>query len=126
MELQFAVTCDHALIDGNNKLSIIGIFDKIFAKQLPTTHPSFFFVAIIQAHRSEIGNHEIKINFVDQDGKEVIPTINQTTKIEKDKLRNNIMANFNNMKFLTPGTYSFDIVADNKHIGSVPLILQKI
>ncbi|OGD85406.1 hypothetical protein A2164_00285 [Candidatus Curtissbacteria bacterium RBG_13_35_7] len=42
------VLCDHASVSQEQKLSIIGIFDQFFVKNLPTAWPKMYLVAVIR------------------------------------------------------------------------------
>jgi len=47
------VLCDHASVSQEQKLSIIGIFDQFFVKNLPTAWPKMFLVAVIRGDAGE-------------------------------------------------------------------------
>jgi hypothetical protein len=67
-----AVVCDHALIDQAGKLSVIGIFERIWVERFPAVHPRLHLVLRLKGRRTEIGEHPIVIQLMDPDGREVL------------------------------------------------------
>jgi hypothetical protein len=45
LAIDWAFICDYALIDASGKLSILGIFDRLFAANFPAAHPMLYVVA---------------------------------------------------------------------------------
>ncbi|HAG11183.1 MAG TPA: hypothetical protein DCK76_07360 [Desulfotomaculum sp.] len=124
MELKYACVCDYAIMDKMDKLSILGMFDGITSLQFPATHSRMFFVALLQAHPSEIGNHPVRITLVNADGEQVIDPFEQEITATRDILNCNLLIEMVGITFPTEGTYSFDIILDNRHVGSVPIALR--
>jgi uncharacterized protein DUF6941 len=72
MQINFAHLCDYASVSREGKLSVMGIFDKINAQQLPYTHPQAFLAFQIEINSAEAGRpFAIEIHCVDADGNEV-------------------------------------------------------
>ena len=111
-------------MDKMEKLSILGIFDSITTLQFPATHSRMFFVALFQAHPSEIGNHPVKITLVNADGEPIINPFEQEIVAARNILNCNLLIEMLGITFPTEGIYSFDIVLDNRHVGSVPVSLR--
>src|SRR5258706_5152179 len=74
MDIQIAILCD-AATDTNGKLSILGTFDTIYTSQLPAVHPQCSIALRMTFSKVEEGPHKVKLNFVDEDGKLVMPSI---------------------------------------------------
>ncbi len=68
MNIDFAVTCDYALIDRFGKLSVLGIFEHIWVQEFPTIHPRMHLVIRFKGRRTEIGDHKVDIEFTDEAG----------------------------------------------------------
>lgn len=126
MEVKNAFFCDYANLEVSGKVNVLGIFNDINSVQFPVTQSQFFFVALIEGHRSESGQHQIKINFVDEDGKDVLPSMNAPFEITSNKPDSTFILNLQGVVFSKPGAYSADIVVDNHHLRSVKLVLNKI
>ncbi|OGD81508.1 hypothetical protein A3A54_02765 [Candidatus Curtissbacteria bacterium RIFCSPLOWO2_01_FULL_39_62] len=47
------VLCDHASVSQEQKLSIIGIFDQFFVKNLPIAWPKMYLVAVVRGEASQ-------------------------------------------------------------------------
>src|ERR1043166_2033640 len=72
MKLNLAVIADYASISMENKISISGIFDNIWAPQLPVAHYSWFLVLRFKAESQERGDqHRLRIQLMDPDATEV-------------------------------------------------------
>ena len=72
MIVSLAVACDYALIDQHGKLSVLGIFERIWVERFPAVHPRLHLVLRLKGRRTEIGGHPIVIRLVDDDGREVL------------------------------------------------------
>src|SRR5437868_2338561 len=109
MEIQVAVLCD-AATDYNGKLNILGTFDTIYTAQMPAFHPQCSIAIRIAFSRIEEGQHKLKINFVDEDGKLVMPSIDLPVDVqlpsEANFISRNFVVNIQQLKFEQPGLYS--------------------
>lgn len=72
MQVDFAVLADYALIDQQGKLSVLGIFQHVWVASFPAVHPRTHLVVRVRGRRTEIGEHRIRIRFVDDRGQELI------------------------------------------------------
>ena len=90
MDIEAFLLCD-AATDQHGKLNILGAFDRIFAGEVPMTHPACSVAARIRFDRIEEGQHEVRLLMIDQDGKTLGP-----------KLKANA-----NIQFIIPFLYSF-------------------
>lgn len=85
MEVKYAFFCDAATVDSAGKLNVLGIFTNINMVKFPGRYHQMYFVAALEGHRSEIGKHKFKINFVDEDGKEIIKPLEGKLEINEKK-----------------------------------------
>ena len=72
MNVQLALVCDHAIIDQHGKLSVLGIFDRIWVERFPAIHPRLHLVLRLKGRRTEVGDHGVLIQLVDDGGREVL------------------------------------------------------
>lgn len=72
MHVDFAVLADHALIDQHGKLSVLGIFQHIWVQAFPAVHPRTHLVLRVRGRRTEIGEHHLRIRFVDEQDQELL------------------------------------------------------
>jgi hypothetical protein len=127
MTIQIAVLCD-AATDYHGKLNLLGTFDTILTSQLPAVHPQCSIALRMSFNRIEEGAHKIKMNFVDEDGKLVMPSIDMPADIvipgDANFLVRNFIINIQQLKFERPGQYSIDIAMDGRHELSIPLLVK--
>lgn len=127
MDIQIAVLCD-AATDNNGKLNLLGTFDTIFTTQLPAVHPQCSIALRMTFGKIEEGHHKVKLNFVDEDGKSVMPHIEMPVDVvvpeETIFLSRNFIVNIQKLKFEKEGLYSIDIAVDGRQEGSIPLLVR--
>jgi hypothetical protein len=127
MTIQIAVLCD-AATDYNGKLNLLGTFDTIVTNQLPAVHPQCSIALRLGFSRIEEGAHKVKMNFVDEDGKFVMPSIDMPVDVavpaEANFLVRNFIINIQQLKFDKPGQYSIDIAVDGRQETSIPLLVK--
>jgi len=127
MDIQIAVLCD-AATDNNGKLNLLGTFDTIFTSQLPAIHPQCSIAVRMTFNKVEEGHHKAKLNFVDEDGKPVMPPIEMPVDVQVPEetifLSRNFIVNIHQLKFEKEGLYSIDIAVDGRQEGSIPLLVR--
>lgn len=129
MDIQIAVLCD-AATDNGGKLNILGTFDTIFASQSPAVHPQCAMALRVTFEKAEEGPHQVKFNFVDEDGKLVapIPDMAIEVNVPEDSIfvSRNFIINFQQFTFAKMGLYSIDIAIDGRQLGSIPLLVKEM
>jgi hypothetical protein len=124
MNIQVAVLCDAATED-NGKLNLLGSFDTIFAPQLPAVHPQCAVALRVTFMSGDEGARKLKLNFVDADGKSIMPPIEIPVAVslpdEAPFLTRNFIVNIQQLKFAEEGLYSVDVRLDDKSQGNIPL-----
>jgi hypothetical protein len=68
LEIAFAVVADDARIDRQGKLSVLGIFEHVWAGDFPALHRGAHLVVKVRGRRTEIGVHALRIRFVQEGG----------------------------------------------------------
>jgi hypothetical protein len=132
MDIQVAVLCD-AATDNAGKLNILGTFDTIYTNQFPAVHPQCAIALRMSFNKVEEGQHKVKLSFVDEDGKPVMPKpgfieIPVDVGVPDDTIfvSRNFIFNFQQLKFEKEGLYSIDIAVDGRQEGSIPLLVKKV
>ncbi|MDB6052840.1 MAG: hypothetical protein JWN25_363 [Verrucomicrobiales bacterium] len=124
MNIQVAVLCD-AATDYQGKLNLLGTFDTIYTSRLPAIHPQCSVALRVVFQKIEEGAHKLKMNFVDEDGKLVMPSLDvpvEVTLPESEQfLSKNFIVNIQQLKFDKIGVYSIDIAVDGRQETSIPL-----
>jgi hypothetical protein len=129
MEIEIFTLADFAQ-DNNSKLTVVGTFDSIQAKQFPLQHPSCSVACRMRFANKEAGAHDFKLRLVDSEGKEIIKPI--TGNIQVGEAQNglvstiNIIINFAQLQFQQAGRYSFELYIDDEWKTGLPLFLQQV
>ena len=129
MNVVLAVVCDHALIDQAGKLSVIGIFERIWVERFPAVHPRLHLVLRLKGRRTEIGDHSCEIVLHDPDGREVLRGDGYVQIGEPPAGVTEVEAGAV-LAFDVPleraGTYTFDIAIDGEHQAGVPIAVSQM
>ena len=129
MQLEVLALCDFAA-DYGGKLTIVGIFDSIFARQMPAVHPHCCVAVKLRFDRIEEGQKQLRLAIADDDGKPVLPPIDIPINVAMptDGLTNaiQVVANINGIKFESFGEYTIDLGIDGRHEGRIPLFVRQM
>ena len=126
MNIEVFALCD-AATDQMGKLNLLGAFDVICSESFPFSYHKCAVALRIRFTKIEQGHHKLRLNFVDEDGRNVLPSLdgNIDVKIE-DKWQSsakNMILNINNITFKNAGTYSIDLAIDGRQERSLPVFL---
>ena len=128
MEIEIFTLCDFAQ-DNNSKLTIVGTFDSINARQFPVQHPACAVACRLRFADKEAGEHDFKLRMIDSTGKESIQPIQGNINIPQapngQVVSINLVVNFNQLQFAKPGRYSFELYIDGDWKSGLPLFLNE-
>ena len=129
MNFQIAVLCD-AATDYGGKLNLLGAFDTIVTQQLPAVHPQCSVALRIIFSKVEEGPHKVKMNFVEEDGRYVMRSIEMPLEValppDANFVARNFIINIQQLKFDKPGPYAIDIAIDGRQESSIPLHVKQM
>lgn len=124
MTVDFAVACDYAIIDQHGKLSVLGIFQHIWAARFPTVHPRLHLVVRLRGRRTEVGEHRLRIRLLDEQNAEILAGDGTVTFTEPPagvtELEAGAILAFD-VPFQQPGRYRFEITVDGAMQTVVPI-----
>jgi hypothetical protein len=127
MNIQVAVLCD-AATDDTGKLNLLGAFDTIYTQQLPAVHPQCSIALRVTFGHEDEGKHKLKLNFVDADGRPIMPPIPLDVEValpgDSHFGTRNFIMNIQQLKFENPGLYSMDVTLDDRPQTSIPLLVK--
>jgi hypothetical protein len=130
MKIEIFTLCDAATTDTGGKLNILGSFDRLMALQAPVIHQQCALAIKLRFERPEDGQKRIRIMFVDSDGKSVMPTVDTTTQVQfqdgNSSATASIVLNIQQLKLPSFAEYSIDLIVDDRHEASIPLIVAPI
>ena len=123
MEIEVFTLCD-AAADYQGRLSILGIFDTIFAANLPALHPHCSVALRIRFSKVEEGKHNLTLHIVDNDGNMIVPPLNGEFGIQLAGSDQhgaiNLVLNLQGLPFNRYSEYAVNLAIDNHELGSLP------
>jgi hypothetical protein len=129
MKVELMALCD-AATESQGKLNLLGAFDHLWARESPIIHPSCAIALRLRFSRAEQGEHRIRINFADADGKLVMPSldgkIHMGGTLSQSSILTNLILNVQQLKLSSFGEYTIDLIVDGKHEGSLPLFVKQV
>jgi hypothetical protein len=129
VNVALAVACDYALIDQHGKLSVLGMFERIWVERFPAVHPRLHLVLRLKGRRTEIGDHPIVIRLVDDAGREVLRGDGQVQIGEPPAGVLEVEAGAV-LAFDVPleraGAYVFEIAVDGALEATVPITVSQV
>jgi hypothetical protein len=126
MKIEMFVLCD-AATEYAGKLNILGTFDSIHARQVPAVHPQCAVAIRLRFDWTERGEHKIRVNMIDADGRQIIPSLDAGLHVRlPDRVSScaiNLVLNLHSLKFERFGEYSVDLLVDGEEAASLPLLI---
>ncbi len=130
MRVEIFTLCDAATVDAGGKLSILGSFDRLNAREAPVIHPQCSLAMKLRFERVEEGKKRIRIAFIDSDGAPVMPPLEATADVNfpgQDATSTVSLAlNIHQLRLPRFGEYSIDVAVDDRQEASSPLYVSRI
>jgi hypothetical protein len=122
------VTLCHSATIVNNQISMLGAFDTIFIKSVPSPYPAF--TAVVRAYFSpdEIGIHRLILRIVDPDGRTLGEMNLELSFVEESfdpKLTLCIALPINGMELRCLGEYAIDLILDDNEPIRMPFYVKQ-
>jgi len=128
MEIEVFTLCD-AAADYQGRLSILGIFDTIFAENLPALHPQCSVALRLRLSKVEEGKHSLTLHIVDYDGKMIIPPLTGEFGIQLPGNDRhgviNLVLNLQGLPINRYGEYAVNMAIDGRELGSLPFSVKQ-
>jgi hypothetical protein len=127
LKIELFTLCDFAQ-ENMGKLTVVGTFDTIVAREFPCIHP---FVAIVVRLRFDIwefGRHDFRVETRDLDGENLIDPVSGTLEVRgvgNATAVSHILFNVSKVRFKGPGVVGFSLLVDDKECTSIPLYIRK-
>ena len=129
MYVEIFTLCDFVQ-ESNNKLNIIGTFDQIMSHNFPAVHPQCGIAGRLRFTRVETGRHNIRVLFVNQDGRDFIPQVSADVDVAVPEGTGsvivNLAINIGTLTFTGAGAYSINLAVDGREMASLPLNIVQI
>ncbi|MCC6934272.1 MAG: hypothetical protein IT406_01070 [Candidatus Yanofskybacteria bacterium] len=119
---RFIIICREAFLTaGSNNLNLIGIFTQINADRFPFVYPQFALVVSIDV--DDGGTHTMEADVIGPGGARIarseLPLQARTGNMQ-------VIANFEQMQFAAPGTYTFRVSIDGTSLGERALEVKPV
>ena len=122
---QAILLCDQAITEtGTNKLTLVGIFDRIFDQTLPIVYsrPAVVYARVTDAQ----GQYAFRLDLVRLDDDQTIGRIELPFTLADRIASYNLLFPINDMRFERPGDYEFRLFADSRYVGGMRLYVLQI
>jgi hypothetical protein len=127
MKIEIFTICDAATVHAG-KLNILGTFDAIWAPQTPFLHPNCAVAIKLRFEVTELGNHPLRLAFVDEDGKilnNLDGAVNVQFQPEAEYISVPLTINIQQLQLPKYGDYEMRLVIDNQEVASSPLSVRQ-
>ena len=127
MKLELFTFCDFAQENGG-KLTIVGTFDTIIARNFPCVHPQLSVVIRLRFDLWEFSNHSFRIETRDLGGEMNMETINGNIEVKgmgNATAVSHLVFTISNLQFKYNGVVNFVLYIDDKELSSIPLYIRK-
>lgn len=117
IKTELVALADYAMTAEDEKLSVIGIFDKVFVRNLPTNHARLSFVVTFVGEPNT--TEEVKLKIMSPSGKEAFVSDVKLNFGENGKF--NFVSNFEGFPIKEAGAYQFGFVQGKIQLASYDL-----
>lgn len=115
--------CDFAMTSREGKLSIIGIFDRMFVVNTPAKFTRFFIVSTLEGEPGS--EHKITFNVKTPSGKKLMEGKEMTIKLGGNG-KSNTITDISNFPLPEIGEYRLSILEDGKTIDEKIFAVSKV
>ncbi|HEU4570679.1 MAG TPA: hypothetical protein VFS07_08915 [Gemmatimonadales bacterium] len=129
MQVVLAALADYALIDQAGRLSVVGIFSHVWVRRFPAMHPRTHLVVRLVGKRTEIGEHKLRIRFLDPAGTEILGgegtfTVGEPPAGVTDVEAGVILAY--DLPLPSAGRYRVELSLDGESVTTLPLSASEV
>ncbi len=116
--LNFTLFCDDVRQEMGGKISLMGIFENIYARSFPAVHPR---MVTINEWTDGKGEFDATLRILSPDRKTVIRETVTRLKLASAGYKHRDISIHINIEFREPGTYWMENYLDGVMVNSVPL-----
>lgn len=121
--LNFTLLCDDVRQEMGGKISLMGIFENVYAPLFPAIHPR---LATVNEWSDGIGEFDAILRIVAPDRKTILREAATKLKLVDARYRHRDISIHLNIEFREPGTYWIESYLDGMLVNSIPLQVIKI
>jgi hypothetical protein len=116
--VSFTIICDDVRQEVGGKVSLMGLFENIYASKFPAIHPR---LAVVTEWSDGAGEFEIRTRLLSPDRKTVLRETASKITLNGVNFRHRDVAVHLNVDFRGPGTYWIEHFLDSELVNSMPL-----
>jgi len=116
--LNFTLLCDDVRQELGGKISLMGIFENIYATSFPAIHPK---LAVINEWAEGTGEFHTTLRILSPDKKQIIRENVTRLKLANAGYRQRDVSIHLNLEFKEPGTYWIENYLNGMLVNSIPL-----
>lgn len=116
--LNFTLLCDDIRQELGGKISLMGIFENIYARNFPAIHPR---LAIMNEWAEGLGEFEATLRILSPDRKTILRESVTRLKLIDARFKHRDISIHLNIEFKEPGTYWIENYLDGILVNSIPL-----
>jgi len=128
MDVEIFCLCDAATVH-SGKMNILGAFDHVTGSSEPLKSAPCCIAIRIRFGQIEAGKKDVRIQFVDADGSQVVPTIKASLGVNPPPTESSAVANFvvqlQRLQLPRFGEYSIALAVDGRAEASIPLFARR-
>jgi hypothetical protein len=126
MTIDLSLLCDAATLDAGGKLNILGVFDRIHAREFPARHGRICLVLRVAATATDAGEHKAEIRLVTPGGDDLV-RLDGSLQVGPGRgdevTRIPHVLNLDGVVFPEAGNYRFEVSLNGEHAVTLPLRL---
>ena len=116
--LNFTLLCDDVRQEMGGKISLMGIFENVYANSFPAVHPR---LAAVNEWADGLGEFEATLRILSPDRKTVLRETVTKLKLVNARFKHRDISIHLNLEFKEPGTYWIENYLDGILVNSVPV-----
>ena len=116
--LNFTLLCDDVRQEMGGKISLMGIFENVYAGSFPAVHPR---LATVNEWADGLGEFEATLRILSPDRKTVLRETVTRLKLVNARFKHRDISIHLNLEFKEPGTYWIENYLDGILVNSVPI-----
>lgn len=116
--LNFTIICDDVRQEVGGKLSLMGLFENIYAPKFPAVHPR---LAVITEWSDAKGEFEVVMRLLSPDRTQTLRETRTKMTLGGVNFRHRDVSVHLNVEFKSPGSYWIENYLDGELINSIPL-----
>jgi hypothetical protein len=122
-QLVFTLICDDVRQEAGGKISLMGLFENIYAGSFPVLHPR---LAVVSEWSDGRGEFRIVSRLLSPDRKSILRETSSIITLNDTRFKHRDISVHLNIEFKAAGTYWIEHFLDDELISSIPLNVSQV